>query len=281
MVKCFRCRARSSVRILEIALYTEGQLCLIGSMSKVIIAIPARYGSTRFPGKMLAELDGKPILQHVWERAKRVRGIGEVVVLTEAQIIRDAVESWGGVCHLTPESCANGTMRIHSALPRLEADHIINVQGDEPFLDVELVEKMATMAQDKPDFDMLTPIYPIQNGADLFNPNIVKAIVNPQGRAIYFSRHPIPYLRDVSPDEWVQRFPFNGHMGIYLYGRRLLEDLPNIPESALANAESLEQLRFLEAGYRIQTIRAARSTIAIDRPEDLKKAADFIIAARV
>lgn len=247
-------------------------------MAKVTIAIPARYASTRFPGKMLAKLDGKPILKRVWERAKMVHGVANVVVLTEASIIRAAVESWGGVCLMTPESCANGTMRIHSALPKLEAEYVLNVQGDEPFLDVDLVEKMIAMADGASDFDMLTPIYSITSGADLFNPNIVKAIVNGQGRAVYFSRHPIPYLRDVSNDEWVDRFPYSGHMGIYLYRRSLLENLPNIPESPLANAESLEQLRFLEAGYRIQTLRAERPTIAIDRPEDLERAAQFIAA---
>jgi 3-deoxy-manno-octulosonate cytidylyltransferase (CMP-KDO synthetase) len=221
---------------------------------------------------MLADLRGKPMLWHVWSQAKKVRGVDEVLVLTEHGKILDAVKSWGGECLMTPESCTTGTERIASALDRIRGAFIFNVQGDEPFLNVELVERMVAVAIGNRNFDVLTPIYPITDGAVLHSPNTVKVIRDHRGRAIYFSRHPIPYLRDVSPDRWAEKFPYYGHMGIYLYRRELLEKLATLPPSSLAVAESLEQLRFLQAGYSISTLETTQPGPAVDVVEDLERA---------
>jgi 3-deoxy-manno-octulosonate cytidylyltransferase (CMP-KDO synthetase) len=248
----------------------------------VSLVIPARYGSTRFPGKMLADLDGKPVLKHVWERAKRIGGVAEVLVLTEHEKVLQAVKSWGGECLLTPESCANGTERIAAALDRIHGDPIINLQGDEPFVNGDLVGHMVAIARADRNrsFDILTPIYPIGDGETLHSPNTVKVIRDHGGRAIYFSRHAIPYLRDVPSHQWTEKFSYFGHMGIYLYRRQVLENLPAIPASPLAVAESLEQLRFLQAGYSIATVIGPRPGPAVDVPEDLVRAHGYLLGER-
>jgi 3-deoxy-manno-octulosonate cytidylyltransferase (CMP-KDO synthetase) len=243
---------------------------------KFSIAIPARLGSMRLPGKVLADLGGKPALKHVWEAAKCVRGAEEVVVLTESAEVLHVVESWGGICHLTPESCSNGTERIFSALNRLSGDFIFNIQSDEPFLRPELIEAMIARAAADAAFDILTPIYPIGNVDDIFNPNVVKVVLGHAGQALYFSRSPVPHVRGTDASQWFSKVLFYGHLGIYLYTRKVLEQLKTIPQSPLALAESLEQLRFLQAGYRIQTILTSGTSIAIDTPEDLARAREVI-----
>jgi 3-deoxy-manno-octulosonate cytidylyltransferase (CMP-KDO synthetase) len=224
---------------------------------------------------MLADLRGKPVLRHVWERAMRVRNAAEVVVLTEHEKVRSAVESWGGTCLLTPESCSTGTERIASALDRLSGDCICNLQGDEPFLNVPLIERMVELAGRD---EFLTPVYPITDPSWLHTPNVVKVVRDHRGRALYFSRHPIPYVRDLPPERWCERVTYYGHMGVYLYRRELLEKLPQLPPSPLAEAESLEQLRFLQSGYAIQTIETSRPGPAVDTREDLAQACDYAAA---
>ncbi|MDR2677044.1 MAG: 3-deoxy-manno-octulosonate cytidylyltransferase [Puniceicoccales bacterium] len=243
---------------------------------KFSIAIPARLGSTRLPGKVLADLGGKPVLRHVWEAANRVNGANEVVVLTESPEVQDVVKNWGGICYLTPESCNNGTERVCSALDRLSGDLIFNIQSDEPFLRAELIEAMIARASMNGVFDILTPVYSIKNADDIFNPNVVKVVLGHAEQALYFSRSPIPYVRSTDMSQWLFRVPFFGHLGIYLYGREVLEQLNLIPPSPLAAAESLEQLRFLQAGRRIQTILTDEASIAIDTPEDLARARKVI-----
>ncbi|MDR1437753.1 MAG: 3-deoxy-manno-octulosonate cytidylyltransferase [Puniceicoccales bacterium] len=241
-----------------------------------VIAIPARFSSTRLPGKVLADLGGKPILKHVWDAAKRVRGVGEVVVLTESQQVKDAVERWNGICYLTSECCNSGTERIASALDRIGGDFIFNIQSDEPFLDVNLIERMIVRTRRDSNFDVLTPIYEIENLQSVLSLNVVKVVLRHDGSALYFSRSPIPQVRGLDPDRWLTKAAYWGHIGVYLYRRTLLEDLPQIPQSSLAEVESLEQLRFLQAGHHIFTIEAAGSSIAIDVPEDLARAREII-----
>jgi 3-deoxy-manno-octulosonate cytidylyltransferase (CMP-KDO synthetase) len=239
------------------------------------IAIPARLGSSRLPGKVLADLGGKPVLKHVWEAAKRVRGAREVVVLTESEEVLNTVQSWGGTCLLTPETCTNGSERIFSALNHLGGDFIFNIQSDEPFLQPELIEAMMARASADGAFDVLTPIYAIGDTDDIFNPNVVKVVLGHAGQALYFSRSPIPHMRGLDTHQWLSKASFFGHLGIYLYARKVLEQLTAIPASPLAVAESLEQLRFLQAGYRIRTILTSGSPIAIDTPEDLARAREI------
>jgi 3-deoxy-manno-octulosonate cytidylyltransferase (CMP-KDO synthetase) len=247
-----------------------------GSAVEFSIAIPARLGSTRLPGKVLADLGGKPVLKHVWEAAKRVKGAKEVVVLTESGEVLNTVQSWGGTCLLTPESCNNGTERIFSALPHLSGDFIFNIQSDEPFLRPELIDAMIARAMADGAFDVLTPIYAIGDADDIFNPNVVKVVLGHSDQALYFSRSPIPHIRGTDMQQWLSKAPFFGHLGIYLYGRKVLEQLNAIPASPLAVAESLEQLRFLQAGYRIRIILTKGSSIAIDTPADLARAREIV-----
>jgi 3-deoxy-manno-octulosonate cytidylyltransferase (CMP-KDO synthetase) len=224
---------------------------------------------------MLANICGKPVLRHVLEAAASVVGIEEVVVLTEAEIVQKAVASWGGTCWMTSKSCGSGTERIASVVGKLCGDYIFNVQGDEPFLDVNLVEQMVKRTVALCDFDILTPVFQLPEDNMLISPNIVKVVRGHDGRALYFSRCPIPYVRDCKPEQWANQKIHMGHIGIYLYRRELLENFINLPQSRLASAESLEQLRFLQAGYCIQTIEAKHFSPAIDVPDDLQIATEF------
>ncbi|MDR0428480.1 MAG: 3-deoxy-manno-octulosonate cytidylyltransferase [Puniceicoccales bacterium] len=252
-------------------LYTVSSICLHPAMDFTIV-IPARLKSTRLPGKVLADLGGKPLLKHVWDAAMRVHGAKKVVVLTESQDVKEVVDSWGGICHLTPESCNSGTERISSALDLIDGDYIFNIQSDEPFLDINLIDRMIARARRDQKFDILTPIYEIDETQAILNPNVVKVVLYHDDFAIYFSRSPIPHVRGMDTSQRLHHTIYWGHMGVYLYRRKVLEDLASIPESPLATVESLEQLRFLQAGYRIGTIRAAGGSIAIDVPEDLAHA---------
>ncbi|MDR2341316.1 MAG: 3-deoxy-manno-octulosonate cytidylyltransferase [Puniceicoccales bacterium] len=247
---------------------------------KFSIAIPARLKSSRLPGKVLANLGGKPVLKHVFDMALRVKGIEEVIVLTESMDVVDVVKSWGGICHLTPESCTNGTERICSAIDLFQGDFILNIQSDEPFLGAELVHAMIAWAQIHEEFDILTPVYAIRDTSDIFNVNVVKVVLAHDERALYFSRSPIPHVRGMDTQQWLSNAPFFGHNGIYLYRRKVLENLKKLPQSSLAGAESLEQLRFLQAGYGIQTILTDRASVAIDTPEDLARARELIHTIR-
>ncbi|MDR0727800.1 MAG: 3-deoxy-manno-octulosonate cytidylyltransferase [Puniceicoccales bacterium] len=240
------------------------------------IAIPARLGSTRLPGKVLADLNGKPVLKHVWDAANRVKGVREVIVLTESTKVLDVVEGWGGVCYLTAESCNNGTERIASALDRFSGDFIFNIQSDEPFLRIGLVEDMIAWTRSGKPFDILTPVYPIGDVDDIFNPSVVKVVLTHSGKALYFSRSPIPHVRETAPNCWLDKAQCFGHLGIYLYRRKILEQLQTIPQSQLAAVESLEQLRFLQGNYCIQTIATNKNSIAIDTSEDLIRARKII-----
>jgi 3-deoxy-manno-octulosonate cytidylyltransferase (CMP-KDO synthetase) len=242
------------------------------------IAIPARYGSSRLPGKVLADLGGKPVLRHVWEAAMAVRGVGEVLVLSESEAVRHAVEGWGGRCAMTAVSCNTGTERIASALEVIGGSFIINLQADEPFLEPSTVEALMKKAEQSDEFDLLTPIYPIRDGAELEDPSVVKVVCDGDGGALYFSRSPIPFLRDCPRERWVERGLHFGHMGVYLYRRNVLEQLPAIAPSPLAQAESLEQLRFLQAGYRIGTVCVDHCAPAIDTEADLARARAFLSA---
>ncbi|MDR3117208.1 MAG: tRNA uridine-5-carboxymethylaminomethyl(34) synthesis enzyme MnmG [Puniceicoccales bacterium] len=244
------------------------------------IAIPARLASSRLPGKLLADLGGKPVLRHVWERAVAVSAVGRVYVLTDSEEIRTAVESWGGTCSMTPSTCASGSERIAAALPRLEGDFIINIQGDEPFFSKDLIDCLVRRTREKVDFSLLTPVFPLSNGESLFDPSVVKVVRCHDGRALYFSRQPIPYLRGVEPAQWHRHHSYLGHMGIYCYPRAVLESLSSLPASPLSDGECLEQLRLLEAGATIQTILAEEQTISIDTAEDLERAREFYARLR-
>lgn len=239
-----------------------------------IAVIPARLGSTRLPGKVLVEIAGRPMLWHVWQRACQAHLVDRVLVATDSLEVLQAVQSWGGEARMTSSHCQSGTERIASLLPELDGDLIVNVQGDEPLLDKAMLDALIECWQAAP-CDLITPVYPIHEPAELINSNVVKVVRACDGRALYFSRSPIPHQRGVSQEKWLQQATYWGHVGVYGYRRATLAAYPSLPPSPLESLEKLEQLRFLEAGYTIQTVETAYRPLAVDTPEDLQRVRAF------
>lgn len=245
---------------------------------KFIAIIPARYASTRFPAKPLALLGGKPMIQHVYERVSKV--LDNVAVATDDQRIYDAVTQFGGRVVMTSTEHRTGTDRCLEAYNNLaiESDVVINVQGDEPFIAEEQI-KLLMQCFDNPQTDIATLVKPFPAGTPfdvISNPNTPKAITNPQGQAVYFSRSVIPYLRGKEKDDWTSLHTYYKHIGIYAYRVEVLRKITQMPQTPLELAESLEQLRWLENGLTIQTAETHIETIGIDTPEDLEKAEKYL-----
>ena len=245
---------------------------------KFLAIIPARYASTRFPAKPLALLGGKPMIQHVYERVSQV--LDDVVVATDDQRIYDAVSQFGGRVVMTSTDHRTGTDRCFEAYNNfgLNADVVINVQGDEPFIAEDQIQSLM-QCFNNPQTDIATLIKPFPADATyetLSNPNTPKVIVNPQGQAIYFSRSVIPYLRGIEQDQWASHRTYYKHIGIYAYRIEALKRITQLPQTPLELAESLEQLRWLENGLTIQTAETNIETIGIDTPEDLQKAEKYL-----
>jgi 3-deoxy-manno-octulosonate cytidylyltransferase (CMP-KDO synthetase) len=237
----------------------------------VSVVIPARLASTRLPRKVLADLGGKPVLRHVWERVARMRKATEILVATDSEEVARAVAGWGGQFVMTSPDCRSGTERIASILDGLKGQFILNVQGDEPFIDPALLDALVERFT-ATGGDVVTPVYPIKDCKTLMSPTVVKVVRGANGRAWYFSRSPIPHIRGVPPEEWPARGLHFGHLGVYGYARAKLAAYATLPESPLESIEALEQLRFLEAGWRIQTVETDYHAVAIDTPEDLTRA---------
>ncbi|WP_418423267.1 3-deoxy-manno-octulosonate cytidylyltransferase [Alistipes sp.] len=245
---------------------------------KFIAIIPARYASTRFPGKPLAVLGGKPVIQRVYEQVAGV--LDDAVVATDDERIRDAVRAFGGRVEMTSPDHRSGTDRCREAYDRLgvEYDVVVNVQGDEPFIQPSQLEAVKRCFDD-PATDIATLVKPFTEAdglAALENPNSPKVVLDAQSRAIYFSRSVIPYLRGVERAEWLARHTFYKHIGLYAFRTDVLRAVTALPQSALEKAESLEQLRWLENGYKIGVGISEVETIGIDTPEDLEKAERFL-----
>jgi 3-deoxy-manno-octulosonate cytidylyltransferase (CMP-KDO synthetase) len=234
---------------------------------KILGVIPARYGSTRFPGKPLHPIAGKPLVQHVVERCRGARALAEVIVATDDARIADAVRPFCRV-EMTRPDHPSGTDRIAEVAGRVSCDAVVNIQGDEPLLDPAVIDAVAaTLA----DAEMTTAAAPVHDPAELDNPNVVKVVLNAAGRALYFSRHPIPYLRDLAgraAGERARAFPYLKHLGLYGYRRDTLLRLVRWPVSPLEAAEKLEQLRALEHGLAIAVVRVAAASPGVDTPED-------------
>ena len=243
-----------------------------------IAIIPARYASTRFPAKPLALLDGKPIVQRVYEQVSKV--IERVVVATDDERIFNTVLSFGGEVVMTSPNHKSGTDRCAEAYDKLgcEVDIIINVQGDEPFIATEQIEALVKCFEnDAIDIATLVKPFSEEDGIEaLENSNSPKVVMSEQGEAIYFSRSVIPYLRGVERSEWLKRHTFYKHIGIYAFRAKTLKEITSIPQSSLEKAESLEQLRWLENGYKIGVGITHIETIGIDTPEDLIKAEQLL-----
>jgi len=246
----------------------------------VSVVIPARLASTRLPRKVLADLGGKPVLRHVWERVARMRKATEILVATDSEEVAKAVAGWGGQFVMTSPDCRSGTERIASILDGLKGQFILNVQGDEPFIDPVLLDALVECFAAEGG-DVVTPVYPIRDLATLMNPAVVKVVRGADGRAWYFSRSAVPHVRGVPMEEWPARGLHWGHLGVYGYARAKLAAYATLPESPLESVEALEQLRFLEAGWRIQTLETEYHAVAIDTPEDLAKARALLASAPV
>ncbi len=238
---------------------------------QTLIIIPARLASTRLPNKILADIGGHPMLWHVYHRCLQATQAQAVHIATDSPAVAKLVHSWGGTVWMTDPACQSGTERIVSILDKLDADIIVNVQGDQPLIEPTIIDQLITVFKTtQPLPDIVTPAYQI-TGDSLFNPNVVKMITRHDGYALYFSRHPIPYVRDVEPSQWLTSTPFWGHVGIYGYRRQVLEEYASLPPSPLEQAEKLEQLRFLQAGKSILTFVTSQHPLSVDTPADLEK----------
>lgn len=243
---------------------------------KFISIIPARYASTRFPGKPLAMLGGKSVIQRVYEKVSGV--IDETWVATDDERIFNAVESFGGKVVMTRNDHKSGTDRIEEAIEKIGGDYdvVINVQGDEPFIQASQIKTVCECFDD-PSTEIATLGKPFGNDMDAINnPNSPKIVVDKKGYAMYFSRSVIPFVRGKESKEWPLSYPFLKHIGLYAYRRNVLAEVTRLPQGELEKAESLEQLRWLENGYRIKVGLTDVETVGIDTPEDLARAEIFL-----
>ena len=237
---------------------------------KTAAIIPARMGSTRFPGKVLALLGGKPIVQWVWERTKASKA-DEVIVASDSEEVIRAVEAFGGKAQMTSPNHPSGSDRIWEVASKLDCDIIINVQGDEPFMEPSVIDRLIDVMQETPAPDMATVVVPSTREQIANNPNSPKVVVAADNTALYFSRSPIPFLREGGTD-----MPLYKHWGIYAYSRAALSRFVSLPESPLEKCEKLEQLRALENGMKIKVIQTNFQSIGIDTPEDLVQAENYL-----
>lgn len=245
---------------------------------KFLAIIPARYASTRFPGKPLALLGGKPIIQHVYERVSEV--FSDLCVATDDDRILKAVESFGGVAIMTSTEHRSGTDRCYEAYLKMnsDADVVVNVQGDEPFIAPSQLQTIMSCFDDA-STEIATLVKPFASDvaiSQIENPNSPKVIVSDDGYAMYFSRSIIPYLRGVEKDEWPQKHTFLKHIGLYAYRTEILKKITSMPMGTLEKCESLEQLRWLQAGLRIKVGYTDVETIGIDTPENLCEAEAYL-----
>ncbi len=245
---------------------------------RFIAIIPARYASTRFPAKPLALLGGKPVIQRVYEQVTGI--ISSAVVATDDERIADAVKSFGGQVVMTSPNHKSGTDRCWEAYQKLgeEYDVVINVQGDEPFIAHSQLKAIMECFEDE-NTDIATLVKPFAESdslAALQNPNSPKVVLDSESRAIYFSRSVIPYLRGVEPEQWLSSHTFYKHIGMYAFRSDVLGKITSLPQSTLELAESLEQLRWIENGYKIGVGISDVETVGIDTPEDLQRAEEFL-----
>jgi len=244
---------------------------------KTLAVIPARFASTRFPGKPLAKISGKPMIQCVYERTKSCSLVDEVMVATDDMRIYQVVEDLGAWVVLTSPECQSGTDRIAEAIHNLDYDIIVNVQGDEPLLDAKTVDITIEAILNDAKADVSTARFPIVIKEDFFSPNIVKVVCDSKNYALYFSRSPIPNLErsDKSSKEMINFWGYK-HIGLYIYRRDVLLNFAKLKQSFLEKTEQLEQLRFLENGYKIKVVDALKDSIPVDTPEDILKVENIL-----
>jgi 3-deoxy-manno-octulosonate cytidylyltransferase (CMP-KDO synthetase) len=240
------------------------------SRERFLVVLPARYGSTRFPGKPLVTIAGKPLIEWVYRRAGEINGVGELVVATDDRRIAEAVESFGGKVAMTSSDHATGTDRVAEVARSLSYDYVVNLQGDEPVFDPRMVEAMVDNLDESPQTDIVTACHPIDSPNDYRSPNVVKVVLDRSGRALYFSRSPIP-SGTVIDHSGAPASPAYRHVGIYAYRKEALLRFTALEPTTLEKSERLEQLRALEFGMTIRVIEATTPTLGVDVAEDVKK----------
>lgn len=247
---------------------------------KFTCIIPARYDSTRFPGKPLAILGGKPVIQRVYEKAKMA--LDDVYVATDDERILSTVEAFGGKAVMTRKDHKSGTDRIEEAVEKIEAAQgaqlegvVINIQGDEPFIDPSQIVTLKDCFNDSAT-QIATLGKPFDSIEAVKNPNSPKIVVDNNSCAMYFSRSVVPFIRGTEQQEWLSHYPFLKHLGVYAYLRTVLKEVTQLPQSSLEKAESLEQLRWLQNGYKIKVGLTNIETVGIDTPTDLERAEAFL-----
>jgi 3-deoxy-manno-octulosonate cytidylyltransferase (CMP-KDO synthetase) len=239
--------------------------------SQILGIIPARYASTRFPGKALVKIQNKTMIQRVYEQASKSKLLTKILVATDNQQIYDYVQSFGGQVIMTKEEHQSGTDRCWEAYQNQNEkfDFIVNIQGDEPFIQPEQIDLLASVLNQ--NIELATLVIACRDKEILFSPNSVKVALNQNQEAIYFSRHPIPFIRNEQPENWITAFDFYRHIGIYAYRTDILEQITKLKPSSLEMAESLEQLRWIENGFKIKVNVTEIESHGIDTPEDLLK----------
>jgi 3-deoxy-manno-octulosonate cytidylyltransferase (CMP-KDO synthetase) len=244
---------------------------------KIIGIIPARYASTRFPAKPLVDIGGKSMIERVYLQAKKSKSLTDVVVATDDERIVLHVKSFGGKVVMTSETHQSGTDRCSEAVNTFcpEADLVINIQGDEPFIQPGQIDLVASCFRSA-DTQIATLVKIIKTEEELFNVNIPKVVLNAQKEALLFSRQTIPAIRGKEQQEWLKNFTFYKHIGIYAYRTSILNEITSLKASSLELAESLEQLRWLENGYKIKVELTDFESVAVDTPDDLKKLTKFL-----
>lgn len=237
------------------------------------VIIPARYGSTRFPGKPLVSINGRPMIQHVMERAGRAAGVVEVAVATDDERIAQAVRAFGGRAVMTPSDLRSGSDRVAAAAQEMglkDNDLVVNVQGDQPLLPPEVISQTAEPLLKDPGLGMATPVVAITRPEEVTDPNHVKVVLDRQGNALYFSRQPIPHPRDGAPVTFLK------HLGVYVFRKSFLDSYAALPSGHLEELEKLEQLRVLEAGFRVRCVVTQFDSPEVDRPEDAMRVAQIL-----
>ncbi len=238
------------------------------SASKIVVVIPARFGSTRLPGKPLISLAGKSMIERVYERAKLAARVNRVIVATDDERIVSAVEAFGGEARMTRSEHRTGTERVAEVAAREEGDVFVNVQGDEPLLDPNAIDAAVNSLLEEPQASISTVATPIKTPGDIMDPNVVKTVLDFDGNAIYFSRAPIPWVRDTAGKIQVRHLK---HLGLYVFQRDALLEYPTLPQGELERVEQLEQLRWLENGWKVRVAEVEHDAISVDVPEDVAR----------
>lgn len=238
------------------------------SSPKVVVVIPARYGSTRLPGKPLVSLAGQPMIRHVYERAKMAQTVSAVIVATDDERIVKAVEAFGGEARLTRPDHRTGTERVAEVAAHVDGDVFVNVQGDEPLLDPKAVDTAVNALLEQPRAEVATVATPVKTPGDIMDPNVCKVALDFDENALYFSRAPIPWVRDTAGKVQARHLK---HLGLYVFQRAALLEYPTLPQGDLERVEQLEQLRWLENGWKIRVAEVEHDAVSVDVPDDVAR----------